>query len=387
MHYIFGFNTDKTRELNLCVDELFILHWILYLYHKEKLEYSTTQKDYFCIRHRSIYRLCYDLRHHNMKQVSLYLSRLCGNAEDSVADKEYPLSSILLIENKKRNMYYKLNMSVVDSLFNREVKKHKMKEPVYSEHFPEQYNAICSIYDFKHILNATKPTQILLVSDRYIQQLLNGTFLDGKRFNREWIGGYNLGILDNLKFTDILNAIREYSKQLNNGWKVSSKKLSLSTFFYNPRTQKSTFLYMLNITNKSIELEFEFNEEREMYKKEIAWFCSQTGMKAETIEQSLYPVYTYFKEYYIRLKEQAERRGNSVEWQKQFGTRFRWGHFISSLVEYVNTKKNMNSDYVGYKNKFWYRYLAYIYRKYNKIRLSFDKDFYEKIAIDFSDDM
>jgi len=379
MKYVFGFNVKEVQKLDLSLDELFILHTVLYLNKKEKLKFSTTNSDYFLIGHKSMYKHCIVLRHHNIQQISLYMQRLCGNAKDSITDMEYPLSSMMMIEDKKRNMYYKFNDIVIQQLVKKETNNDPDVTPRFSDCFIGQYKAITEIYDFKHRFNINKPGKILLTADKYIQQILSNTFIGKKHFDREWLLSHNVGVVKDLSFKDILDTIKQYADDRNNGWLSYHKDIPLSSFFYNPHTKKSMFIQILTSSKKETVLDFEFNEEREMYQKELEWFCKETGMDKKVSERTLYPIYIYFKEYYIRLKEQAERRGLGVEWQKKYGVRFKWNYFTADLAEFVENRKGMKAEYIGLKNKFWYSFVVYVYKKYGKLRLCFDNAFYEKI--------
>lgn len=383
MTRVFNFDTKKAIRLNLYLDELYVLDWIIHYYSKHKVIFSTQYPDYFLLTHKKVQKECAILRSHSIRQISTILKRLSGDTPESVRGEQYPLSYKMSSERGFRNTYYKLNVVVIKSLMEkeiapmREVPINMVSKGSITDNFVKQYKKIVQYYDFKHDIRKTSRT--LLDAQEHIIRILQGTFISELEWDNIWLQQLDISMLKDATFDTILKSVGEYAKAMSEGGWLSKNphKLSLASFFYNPNTKKSMFIHCLQ-KYKKVPLD---GEQLHYFMQIARKFADKFGFKEDDVLLPLYDIYNYWYTYFDKLIEyQSSNRRNY--WYNHFGRTPRFGILMNIYTEFLNKKsygKKLTLYNIGKNKKGWYGFVKYVYDEYNKLKIEFNNNFYKKL--------
>jgi hypothetical protein len=365
--------------MGLYLRELYLLEYILKLAENKKVIRSSQDDRYFLLVHRKVARDCKAIEANNARVMGKILATLCGKTEKSMIGTEYPLDSKILIERTYRNAYYRIHEDVIKYLKGRDIPM--VEDGIrssYTSEFIAQYEKIRKIYDFKHTTD--RVTNVLLHSQYLIDLILQKEFLKWAEFDPEWASGMDWSFFINPTFDGILSVVSKYAEaRKKGGWLETSSPISLPTFLYNPKTRKSLFVQLLQ-TVKQATLPSD-----EVFLKYGKPFMEQFHLKQESCAVGLGTIYTYWKERYDSLKQLNIAKGNGTYWENVFGTIFSWKVFLKYFGEfltssYIYKDREIATYDFGYKKSIWYKFMAYMYKNYNKIMIDkFDK-FYKDIG-------
>jgi len=390
--FLFGFNAQKARGLNLKLEELFILKWLVDMESKNLLKYSSIKPGYFLVMHKSIRNHCSECRYNSQRQVNLYMDRLCGIAADCRQDLLYPLQREMLVEvvasdrnpagTKYRNYYYKFNQAVMQTLRKHEetVSLPVIQAEGLNDWFVELYDEISAVYDFRHACNKDKPTKLMLEAQTYLDEILFHTFLKRHLWDKKWIQKQNTDILDTCDKAIVLQAIEKLKAAKAPHGFLEHVGISLPSFFYNKRNKTSIFILMLQEGQKDLAISFDTVDERANYELEISWLAENTQLDYNSLYNQLHTMYKYFKDNYIGLQERAEKQGDGTAWHKQYGSSFKWKYFVSDLAAFIHARPTAIKWMRMENSTFWYGFIFYVYKLY-RVKLVFgDQIFKDKNA-------
>jgi hypothetical protein len=295
---------DRIVEYQFSNDELVILNWIEYLITKNEgvqkgkafLTRNTTEcsglnkdmgngiyywSDVSCgINETFRYymlnfdKLMGDLRNisNSQKTYSRYIDHLCGIGPKCDKSKIYPLSKIIRYCEFGKKTFFCLNPAVIlylkgeidnmDDLFDDRVQPvenlPKKELPPLNDRFLSFYDKACKIYPFKHKLpkDGESSSALLATCQQYYDSILANTFKDKIKLKKptdtDLSDASEKGILMALiRWTEYMEANRP------------KEKLSLDTFFYNPRQMMSYFLVNYSIESSVRKEKNEREDNRE----------------------------------------------------------------------------------------------------------------------------
>lgn len=230
-----GFNIDRSTGIK---------------YWADKIEASTETVRYYMV---DMERMKEDLRYITVKDPRIwsgYFEHLSGKVQAENKPPIYPLTKIVRHTGKegKRTFFY-LNHTVVDylrgridsmnDLFDDKVQPvenlPKKEYGPLSEEFLSFYRKACKVYDFKHRLpkDGEAPTATLAKAQEYFEAILANNFKPKLKKPCDVD-------LSDASPKLILKALMRYV-----GWMEVNRpkeKISLDTFFYNPKQMMSYFL-------------------------------------------------------------------------------------------------------------------------------------------------
>lgn len=377
-----GFDVEKAAELGLKIEDLYLLRWVIRQHEHGKFKLSDIDKKFFRIPHAKLIHVCERFWRNSKNQVTLRMKRLAGIADNSLSDKSYPLIQAIYVIDGQRLSFYRINKSAL-AYITAPKRKHKpvVFEPL-SDDFVRLYDKIVKIYDFKHHVDQQRPTNLMMESEKIIKSLRNGTFLASKEFDTDWLKKQDVSLLSGFTDAVLLGALQEYAKaRSKDGWLAKSPYMSLPSFFFNPRTRKSMFIQMLqSMPATTLASAFDSSEESDMFYEELGWFTAKMNLPYAQCQSGFLDIYIFFKDHFGRLMGQAKRYGLEHEWVKSYRTTFKFKYFVSDLVEYMEKSTfAWGAHHIGMGGKFWWKFLAYIYKTRNGLRLSFDDSFYKKL--------
>lgn len=96
-----------------------------------------------------------------------------------------------------------------------------------------------------------RTTKLYKLSNRYTSEILNNKFIENHKIDKNWKINNNIktSILKNITIKQLKQIIIKYSLQFNDNYLPENKSVlpkSFPNFIYNPKTQKSQLLWMLN---------------------------------------------------------------------------------------------------------------------------------------------
>lgn len=377
-----GFDVEKAAELDLKIEDLYLLRWIIHQHDHGSLVLSDVDKKFFRIPHAKLLRICDRFWRNSKNQVTLRMKRLAGIADTSIPNKSYPLIQAVYIVDGQKLPFYRINKSALNYIL---APKRKHKTIVYeplSDTFVTLYGKIVAIYDFKHHVDQQRPTNLMMESEKIIKSLYEGTFLTSKEFDSEWIKKQDVSLLSGFTDDTLFKALKEYAKaRSKDGWLSKSPYMSLPSFFFNPRTRKSMFIQMLqSLPVQTTATVFDSPEEAAIFDEELGWFTAKVNLSYEKCRDGFLDIYAFFRDHYGRLMGQAKRYDMGHEWNKSYGSTFKFKYFVSDLVEYMEKSTfAWGAQHINIGGKFWWKFLAYVYKTRHGLRLSFDDSFYKKL--------
>jgi len=356
-----GMKNIIAKKYDLTINDIYLLLVLKKIYDREVLEESELYPGYFRFDLAKVQHQTIPIVFKNKKSFLISLYTL----KDSFIDLHITTSP----PTKTKNYYIKFNMKLLQQSFCKKKKKQLQKQhpPItekYTDEFIKQYEQICAIYDFKHKLNVNRPSRLLITAQKYIQSILDKTFLTSLPFKKEWLEKQSTDILtEDVSFDTILYAVKKYAEARSKGsWLEHAPKISLPAFFYNPYTHKSWFIIMLQTKNASDIEQMTFkDDEYAEYMRGLFQLSNLFRVNIDKIKDNIKPMYFYMKYNYTNLKN---KNTNPIMWKKLFGDHFVWQHFIDLLSEYISTF-NVYMGNIKFQSGFWNNFTHWIKDKYD----------------------